>query len=93
MANNYIWMLLHFSGTMLLCLSFPLVSPAFLLYLVAMHLVDVQNLRLFYTAKEHQPVLLRTAVQMTVYLSLLSQVRASMLPSTSLPGQHHDLPL
>ena len=74
LANSYIWTLLLFAGTCLLCLAFPLASPAFLLYMAAKYAVDAQNLRLFYTAREHQPVLLRTGVQLAVAIPLLSQV-------------------
>ena len=48
-------------------------SPAFLLYLVVKHLVDLHHFRLFYTARVPQPMLLKTAVQIAVTVSVLAQ--------------------
>ena len=75
--------LLQYAGTMLLFLMFPLVSPAFLLYLVVKHLVDLHNFRLFYTAREPQPMLLRTAVQIAVSASVLAQASLTLVYVTT----------
>ena len=83
LANNYVWLLLQYAGTMLLFLMFPLVSPAFLLYLVVKHLVDLHNFRLFYTAMEPQPTLLRTAVRIAVSASVLAQASLTLVYVTT----------
>ena len=78
LAHGYVMALLLLSGTCVFSLSFPLVSPIFLLYLLIKHSVDIQNLRLFYTAREHQPMLLRTAVQVAMVSPVLAQVTIAM---------------
>ena len=43
------------------------------------HLVDLHNFRLFYTARVPQPMLLRTAVQIAVTVSVLAQTSLTIL--------------
>ena len=73
LANGYVWTLLLFAGTCLFSLTFPLVSPIFFFCMATHHVVTTQNLRLFYTAREHQPMLLRTGVQVAMVCPLLGQ--------------------
>ena len=75
--------LLLLAGTCVFSLSFPLVSPIFLLYLLIKHVVDIQNLRLFYTAREHQPMLLRTAVQVAMVCPVLAQAQIAIYHITN----------
>ena len=83
LANGYVSTLLLLAGTCVFYLSFPLVSPIFLLYLLIKHAVDIQNLRLFYTAREYQPMLLRTAVQVAMVCPVLAQVNIAMYHITN----------
>ena len=83
LANGYVSTLLLLAGTCVFSLSFPLVSPIFLLYLLIKHAVDIQNLRLFYTAREHQPMLLRTAVQVAMVCPVLAQVNIAIYHITN----------
>jgi len=71
---NYTWCNLHFSILTCFCLICPLVSPMFLLYLAIKHLVDLQNFRVCYYAKERQPMLIRTAAQLMIFCPLLCQI-------------------
>ena len=75
--------LLLLAGTCVFSLSFPLVSPIFLIYLLIKHSVDIQNLRLFYTAREHQPMLLRTAVQVAMVCPVLAQAQIAIYHITN----------
>ena len=47
------------------------------------HVVDIQNLRLFYTAREHQPMLLRTAVQVAMVCPVLAQAHIAIYHITN----------
>ena len=78
LANGYVWVLFHCACTMLFCLTSPLVTPTLGLYLVFKHAVDTQNIRTVYTAKERQPVLLRTAVQILVAIPLFAQASVAL---------------
>ena len=78
LANGYVWTLLLLAGTCLFSLTFPLVSPIFTCYMVTKHVIDAQNLSLFYTAREHQPMLLRTGVQVAMVCPVLGQATIAM---------------
>ena len=73
LANGYVWNLLLFAGTCNFSLTFPIVSPLFFCYMATKYAVDAQNLRLFYTAREHQPMLLKTGVQVAMVCPVLGQ--------------------
>ena len=66
------------AGTCLFSLTFPLVSPIFFSYMAAKDGIDAQNLRLFYTAREHQPMLLRTGVQVAMVCPVLGQATVAI---------------
>ena len=67
-----------FAGTCLFSLTFPLVSPIFACYMVCKCAIDTQNFRLFYTAREHQPMLLKTGVQVAMVCPLLGQATVAI---------------
>ena len=78
LANSYVWTLLLFAGTCLFSLTFPLVSPIFACYMACKCAIDTQNFRLFYTAREHQPMLLKTGVQVAMVCPLLGQATVAI---------------
>ena len=74
LCQDYIWSIVLFAILSCFCLICPLVTPAFLLYLGTTHLVDIQNFRICYSAKEEQPMLIRTAAQLMIFCPLLGQI-------------------
>ena len=74
LCQDYIWCVVHFAILSCFSLICPLVAPAFLLYLVNKHLVDIQNFRICYSAREEQPMLIRTAAQLLIFCPLLGQM-------------------
>ena len=105
LANGYVWNLLLFAGTCNFSLPFPIVSPLFFCYMATKYAVDAQNLRLFYTAREHQPMLLKTGVQVAMGCPVLGQAtiaiyhlgndinKWTMLNSEGKRDEYQDMPV
>jgi len=83
LAEDYVHCVLHFAILMCFCLICPLVSLAFLLFIISKYLVDLQNFRHSYSAKEDQPVLIRTAVKLVIFCPLLGQACTTVVHNTN----------
>ena len=84
LAEDYVTCVLHFAILMCFCLICPLVSPAFLLFIITKYLVDLQNLRHSYSAKVGQPVLIRSAVKLIIFCPLLGQACTTVVHNTNI---------
>ena len=64
---------------MFFCLSCPVITPAFLIFIVGKYVIAIQNFRCFYTAHHDQPELLTTAAKLTILASLFPQLNFTLL--------------
>ena len=73
LAEDYVWILLHFSVLTTFSISYPSLAPAFMVYIVTKHLIDVENFRRFYTTVGTQSALLRTSLKINLVCGLFPQ--------------------
>ena len=78
LSQDYVTCTVDFAIMMCYSTIFPLMSPAFLLYIIVKHLVDLQNMRVCYSAKVPDPLLIRTAAQLVIFCPLLGQVTTTV---------------
>ena len=74
LADEYVWLVFNTSILLFFCFSCPLITVFFSLYLSTKHIVDLQNWRKFYHAREDQPELLVGAVKILLLASLWPQI-------------------
>ena len=74
LADDYVWVVVYFSVWMFFCLTCPIITPAFLLFMVCKYLVAIQNFRSFYTAKHDQAELVSTAAKLIICASIFLQL-------------------
>ena len=79
LADSYVWTVIYFSVWMFFCLTCPVITPAFLIFIICKYLVVVQNFRYYYTATEDQPELITTAAKLTIVASIFPQVNFTLL--------------
>ena len=74
LAEEYVWLTFNTSLLLFFCFSCPFLTVFFSLFLTTKHIVDMQNWRRFYHAREDQPELLVAAVKLLLFSSLWPQV-------------------
>ncbi|XP_023320752.1 CSC1-like protein 1 [Eurytemora carolleeae] len=74
LAEDYTWILLHFSILSFFCVSFPLISSAFIVYILSKHVIDIECFRKYFKTVGTQPALLRTAIEINIFCGLLVQL-------------------
>ena len=88
LADDYVWTVLYFTICMFFCLTCPVITPAFLIFIVSKYIVVMQNYRCFYTAHHDQPELLTTAAKLTIFASLFPQLNFTLLMLIKQGMQH-----
>ena len=83
LAEDYVWCILHLAIMISFCLICPLVTPVFVIYIITKHLVDIQNLRVCYSARVDRPILMRTAAQLVIFCPLLGQICTTIVHLTN----------
>ena len=81
LADEYVWVVVYFTVWMFFCLTCPIITPAFLIFIVCKYLVVIQNFRGSFTAKHDQPELLTcltTATKQTIFASLFLQINFTL---------------
>ena len=79
LAEDYVWTIIYFSIWMVFCLTCPVITPAFLIFIFCKYLVVVQNFKCYYTATENQPELVTTAAKLSIVASIFPQVNFTLL--------------
>ena len=90
LAVDYVWVIVFFTVWMFFCLTCPLITTAFLLFIVSKYLVTVQNYRSFYTARHDQPELLISAAKLIIFASLFPQLNFALFMNIRQSAQEDD---
>jgi len=74
LMDSYAWVLIHFSIMLTFCISHPLITPAFLVYMISKYVSDVECYRMYYYTKGSYPSLVRTAITINLFCGMLPQI-------------------
>ena len=89
LTEAYVSVLFTLSIAFTFCVSCPLVSFSFLLYLMTKHMVDIQNFRRYYTAQFHDDLLVSTALKIALFSTFLININiAALVLSSEDDGNH-----
>ena len=79
LAVQYVWVGVFFTVWMFFCLTCPIITNAFLIFILFKYVIAVQNFRCYYTAFHDQPELLITGAKLIIFASLFPQLNFALL--------------